>query len=296
MIYNILFGLVILLFLFFGLAWFISTKIIKQPRAILKHEWEKYALWPQFVDFESSDRLRLTGVYIKGSREATIILLHGYGRSKEQLLPQANFLNKAGYNIFMFDFRASGESEGRYITFGRKEVRDLVGAVKYLKKRSDVDMSKVGLLGFSMGGAVALMKSGDLPEIKAIAVSSSYAQFKTVIWCNFQQYLRGIPFFPIGYFTLWIIKYRTGCYLPTIAPVKYVHKLKARPLMIMHSAHDNRVPIEDAMEFYRKAPWLKEFWLVRNANHDDVYTITKDQYEEKILAFFNKYLLENSKS
>jgi len=290
MIYDILLGLVLLLILCFGLAWYISSKIIKQPRKILKQEWENYALWPQSINFESSDGLKLAGVFIQGSNNATVVLLHGYGRSKEQLLPQAKFLNRAGYNIFMFDFRGSGESEGKYITFGRREVRDLVGAIEYLKTRSDVDMSNIGLLGFSMGGAVALMKSGDLPEIKAIAISSSYAQFKTVIWHNFQRYLRGIPFFPMGYFTLWIIKYRTGCYLPTIAPVKYIHKLKARPLMIMHSAYDKRIPIENAMEFYRKAPWLKEFWLVRKAHHDDIYNITKDQYEEKITSFFNKYL------
>ncbi len=293
MVYDILSGLAILLFLSFGLAWYISSKIIKQPRKILKEEWEKYVLWPQPVIFEASDGLKLAGVFIQGSNNATIVLLHGYGRSKEQLLPQAKFLNKAGYNIFMFDFRASGESEGKYITFGRREVRDLVGAVEYLKTRSDVNMSNIGLLGFSMGGAVALMKSGDLPEIKAIAISSSYARFKSVIWQNFRRYLRGIPFFPLGYFTLWIIKYRTGCYLPTISPIQYLYKLKARPLMIMHSAYDKRVPIEDAMEFFRKAPWLKEFWLVRKAHHDDAYSITKDQYEEKLLGFFKKYLLES---
>ena len=124
MVYDILSGLAILLFLSFGLAWYISSKIIKQPRKILKEEWEKYVLWPQPVIFEASDGLKLAGVFIQGSNNATIVLLHGYGRSKEQLLPQAKFLNKAGYNIFMFDFRASGESEGKYITFGRREVRD----------------------------------------------------------------------------------------------------------------------------------------------------------------------------
>lgn len=292
MIYDILLGLGLLTILSFGLAWYISSKIIIQPRELRNEDWKHYALWPQPVHFEASDGLKLAGVFIQGSNKVTILLLHGYGRSKEQLLPQAKFLNNAGYNIFMFDFRASGESEGKYITFGRREVRDLVGAVDYLKKRKDVDISKLGLLGFSMGGAVALMKSGDLPQLKAIVISSSYARFKSVIWQNFQEYLKGIPFFPLGYFTLWIIKYRTGCYLPTIMPVKYLHKLKARPLMIIHSAYDKRISIDNAMEFYRKAPWLKEFWFIKNAHHDDVYSITKNQYEEKVLGFYNKYLLQ----
>ena len=293
MIYNILLGLGLLLFLGFGLAWYMSSKVIIKPREIRKEDWQKYALWPQAITFSASDGLKLAGVFIQGSNGVTIILLHGYGRSKEQLLPQARFLNKAGYNIFMFDFRGSGESEGKYITFGQREQRDLAGAIDYLKSRKEVNMDKIGLLGFSMGGAVAIMKSGDLPQIKAILISSVYANFKTVIWQSFQRYLKGIPFFPIGYFTLWVIKYRTGCYLPTISPIKYIHKLKARPLMIIHSAYDKRIPIEHALEFFRKAPWLKEFWLVRNAEHEDIYTITKDQYEEKVLNFYKTYLKES---
>ena len=293
MLYNILFGLGILLFFSFGLAWYISTKIILKPREIRKEDWKKYALWPQEITFSASDNLKLSGVFIQGSNDITIILLHGYGRSKEQLLPQAKFLNKDGYNIFMFDFRGSGESEGKYITFGQREQLDLEGALEYLKSRDDVNLDKLGLLGFSMGGAVAIMKSGDLPQIKAILISSVYANFKTVIWENFQRYLKCIPFFPIGYFTIWVIKYRTGCYLPTISPIRYIHKLKARPLMIIHSAYDKRIPIEHALEFFRQAPWLKEFWLVRNAQHEDIYTITKNQYEEKVLNFFKTYLKES---
>ena len=63
--------------------------------------------------------------------------------------------------------------------------------------------------------------------------------------------------------------------------------------MIIHSAYDKRIPIEHALEFFRKAPWLKEFWLVRNAEHEDIYTITKDQYEEKVLNFYKTYLKES---
>lgn len=295
MIFDILLGLALLLFFAFGFSWIISSLIIKQRREINIDEWLRYDLHPDKIFFFSSDGLKLSGAFIKGTNKATVILLHGYGRSKEQMLPQASFLNKAGFNILMFDFRASGQSEGKYITFGQKEQADLEGAVTYLRARQDIDMKRIGLLGFSMGGAVALMKSGDLPEIRAIIISSTYARFKTVIWQNFKLYFRGIPFFPLGWIVLIIIRYRTGIYYPRINPVKYLDKLQARPLMIIHGAHDRRVPIEDAMEFYKEAPWLKEFWLVRQAEHEDTYSITKDQFEEKVVGFFRKYLLGDNR-
>lgn len=151
MIFDILFGLILLLFLSVGLAWFISSRVIMQPREIHPEEWKQYQLKPEKVSFSTTDGLKLAGALIAGTNDATIILLHGYGRSKEQMLPQASMLNREGFGILIFDFRASGESEGKYITFGGKEQRDLVAAVHYLNSRNDIDMSRIGLLGFSMG-------------------------------------------------------------------------------------------------------------------------------------------------
>lgn len=291
MLYNILLAIGLIIFFGLGLAFYIAGLIIKKPRELKSGEWRKYDLKPENIFFYSSDGLKLAGVFIKGVLPATIILLHGYGRCKEQMLPQASFLNRFGFNILMFDFRASGESEGKHITFGVKEQNDLTGAVNYLKTRQDIDHNKIGLLGFSMGGAVAIMKSGELPEIKAIVINSCYARFKTVIWHSFKRHLPGIPFFPLGSVVLWIIKLRTGIYYPKINPVKYLAQLRARPLMVIHGAHDRKVPLEDAMEFYQKAPWLKEFWLVKDGQHNNIYDITGLQYDEKVINFFKKYLL-----
>jgi dipeptidyl aminopeptidase/acylaminoacyl peptidase len=288
---DIILGLAVIIFFIVGFAWKISSTIILQPREIRDEEWLHYRLLPEHLQFMSPDGLKLEGVFIPGTNQATVILLHGYGRCKEQMLPQADFLHRAGFNVFMFDFRASGRSEGKYITFGKREASDLVGAVDYLKKRGDVDMKKIGVLGFSMGGAVALMKSGDVPEIKAIVINSTYAHFKSVIRQNFKEYFSGLPFFPLGWFVLWIIKYRTGIYYANINPILHLDALKARPVMIMHGARDNRIPVADALEFSAQAPWLKEFWLVDGASHEDVYVITKVQYEEKVISFFRKYIL-----
>ncbi|MBI5037097.1 MAG: alpha/beta fold hydrolase [Candidatus Kerfeldbacteria bacterium] len=291
MIVDIILGVVILLFLAIGMAWHISSRIIMQPREIKDDEWKNYNLHPERVTFQSADELKLDGALVPGSNGATVILLHGYGRSKEQMLPQAQFLNDAGYTVFMFDFRASGKSEGKFITFGSREVADLEGAIQYLRGRGDINMQRIGVLGFSMGGAVALLKSGEIEDIRAVVVNSTFARFKSVIWQNFQLYLKGIPFFPLGYLTLLVMKFRTGIYYAGINPISRLKALEARPLMVIHGAHDKRIPVEDAMEFHRTAPWLKEFWLVKNADHSNTYTMTKDEYEHKVLGFFRKFLL-----
>ncbi len=291
MIINIVLLVLLLLFFMVGFSWVIASRIMKKPRELIAYDWDKQGADYEHISFFSSDGLKLAGVFLHGTNSHTIILLHGYGRSKEQMIPHALFLNRAGYNILIFDFRASGQSEGSFITFGSKEQADLEGAVQYLKNRKDIDAERIGVLGFSMGGAVALMKSGDLPEIKAIVINSTYARFKTVIWNNFQRYFKGLPFFPMGYFVLWVIKLRTGIYYPRINPVTYIDRLQARPLMIIHGAHDKRIPLADAVEFHRSAPWLKEFWLVRDADHENTYTINEANYEKNVIQFFKNYLI-----
>ena len=292
MIVNILLGFGVLVFLLVGLAWVISTRIITWPREIFPEEWKKYSLLPERVTFMAEDGIRLAGALIPGTNGATIILLHGFGRSKEQLLPQANALNKAGYNVFMFDFRGSGESAGKYITFGGREHLDLVAAVHFLKKRTDIDMSRFGVLGFSMGGVVAMLKAHDIPEIRAMVINSTFARFKNVIASNMRDYFKGVPYFPVGWLVVLVIRLRTGIWFTDINPIIQLDALKQIPLMFIHGTNDKKVPVEDALEYRRQAPWLKEFWLVQNADHDNLYAVSQEQYDPKVISFFGQYLLK----
>ena len=70
----------------------------------------------------------------------------------------------------MYDVRKHGESEsGRgLVSFGPLEKRDFVGAVLYLRSRPDVDGQRIGSLGVSMGGTIALYGAPDCQPIKAI--------------------------------------------------------------------------------------------------------------------------------
>ncbi|MFH0805081.1 MAG: alpha/beta fold hydrolase [Patescibacteria group bacterium] len=291
MVLNILLGFAVLLFFLVGFAWVISTRIITWPREIFRDEWKRYALWPERVTFAAQDGLRLAGIFLRGMNGATVILLHGFGRSKEQLLPQADALHRAGFSVFMFDFRGSGESAGKYITFGGREHHDLVGAVEYLRSRSDVNMLRIGVLGFSMGGVVAVLKSADIPEVRALVVNSTFARFKSVIQVNMRDYFGWMPFFPIGWLVILVIRFRTGIWLTSINPILRLGNLRQLPLMVIHGALDRKIPVEDALEYQKKAPWLKEFWLVRHADHDDLYRVSQEQYDVKVIGFFREHLL-----
>ncbi|MBI2651860.1 alpha/beta fold hydrolase, partial [Candidatus Woesearchaeota archaeon] len=111
------------------------------------------------VSFKSADGIKLNGWLIPNNKtKATIIVMHGYPADKANLLGIAEFLVK-DFNVFLFDFRSFGKSEGKYTTVGYLEKNDLLGAINYLEKEKNI--TKIGLYGFSLGGAVALMANNE---------------------------------------------------------------------------------------------------------------------------------------
>lgn len=270
----------------------VAERLIRQPRELRADALRDFHFPAEKVTFYSPDGIRLAGVFIPGTLKATIILLHGFSRSKEQLLPHASFLHRAGFNILMFDFRGSGESGGSYITFGQKEQRDLQGALRYLKTRPDIDSHRIGVFGFSMGGAVALLGALAVPQIRAVVVDSTFAQMTKVIQKNFRDYLPLVPFFPFGYLALIYIRIRTGVYFPHIRPGRTIAQLGDCPVFIIHGSNDEKIPFSQAQELDRAAGGRAELWSVPDANHHGTYESTGAEYEHRITSFFSKHLVE----
>jgi uncharacterized protein len=277
---------------FIAAAWRVADSIIQSPREVRPGDWSAAGLHPEFVRFPATDGLSLAGAFIPGTTRATVILLHGYGHSKTQLIPQAKLLHDAGFNTFLFDFRGSGESGGEFITFGEEETRDLAGAVQYVHTRRDVDHERLGLLGYSMGGSVALLKSGDLHEIRAIVVDSSYAEFRSLIEGNFKAYLGRLPFFPFGSLVLYIIKVRTGAYVEDVRPLRHMQTLRNIPLLFIHGTKDRTVPVWDAMRMHASATGPAELMIVQDAGHKGTYSDGAERYTRKVISFFQTHLLE----
>jgi uncharacterized protein len=106
----------------------------------------------------------------------TVLMLHGF--TGQRLEPHRLFLllsrqfAEHGIASLRFDFRGSGESEGTFdqMTVAR-EVEDVVAAYHFLKSRPEVDGSRLGLMGLSMGGMVsALSVAQPGLEFKALSL------------------------------------------------------------------------------------------------------------------------------
>jgi pimeloyl-ACP methyl ester carboxylesterase len=104
-------------------------------------------------------------------RRAAFLVLHGFGSNCESpsVIQPARVLSEFGYVTLRFDMRGCGKSEGE---FGRviclEQVEDLGNALDFLARHPAVNPDRIGVIGSSFGGAVAVYAGGINPRIAAV--------------------------------------------------------------------------------------------------------------------------------
>lgn len=234
------------------------------------------------VDFKSSDGVKLSGWFLPNNKTTSaIIVMHGYPADKANLLGVAEFLSK-DFNVFLFDFRSFGKSGGKYTTAGYLERKDLLGAVNYLEKEKNT--TKIGLYGFSLGGAVALMTNHE--NVKAIVADSAYAELR-----HMAENMYGIFFvlkYPLAYLTKLYGILFLGINIDDASPAGNIKNLKI-PILLIHAGKDSQIPASEAYLLH-DANKKAELWIVENAEHGMAHSINPEEYEKKVLEFFRENL------
>ncbi len=264
-------------FSLFGL--FIS---VRPPRIHSSFHPEATGLPYEDVVLTTSDGLHLKGWFFpQPASDKAIVGLHGYPADKGDILPVLLFLQQ-DFNLLVFDFRYFGESEGAYSTAGAKEIQDLLAGLAYLENRG---LKKIGVWGFSMGGAVALMASAQSNAIKAVVSESSYADLYSMARETY-RYL-SILKVPLATLTGWWAKLFLGVDLHEASPVVKIRGSRL-PILLIHSTTDQVIPfshaerLKEALSENPKA----EFWFREGSSHGEL----GGEYQSRIRAFYQKHL------
>jgi hypothetical protein len=110
-------------------------------------------------------------------RRAGFLVLHGFGGNCDStgVLNPTRVLNSLGYATLRFDMRGCGNSEGE---FGRiiclEQVEDLGNALSFFAQHSSVQPDRIGVIGSSFGGAVAVYAGGTNPRIAAVVSNGGW--------------------------------------------------------------------------------------------------------------------------
>jgi len=233
------------------------------------------------ITLTTSDNINLKAWFIPNNKsKSAIIVCHGYPFDKGNVLGFAPFLHKH-HSLLFFDFRAMGESGGKYTTAGYKEVGDLRAAIKHLKSRN---IKNIGAIGFSLGAATILMTSSD--DIKAIVADSSYANLNLMIDALYRQFF--LLKYPFTITTKLLAKLFLKIDTSKVSPENTIKNTTAQVLLI-HGEKDSQIPLENSQRLHNSNP-KTELWIVEDADHGQAHAIKTAEYEKRVLDFFDKHL------
>src|ERR1700751_4331486 len=157
-----------------AIAGFLVYRIVKPQRTSNEINLQSFPGRPDQVQFNLPGGGAREGLFFPGFRGApTIILCHGYGSSKGELLTLVSALQDHQYNVFVFDFVGHGANVGT-TSFGYRETPELRAAMDAIAKRSDVDPTTFGVWGYNLGAYVAAREAESDKRVRAVILDSVY--------------------------------------------------------------------------------------------------------------------------
>lgn len=219
------------------------------------------------VFFTTEDGLQLHGWFLPGRGDVTWLWFHGNGGNISHRIEElALFHQRLGVNQFIFDYRGYGRSDGRASEQGT--YRDSRAALEYLRNRPDVDQGKIVYFGRSLGSAVAAELAANRAPLGMVLVSP-FASIRDMARISFPN----LPFH-------WLVRNKYN----SLAQIKGCQC----PVLILHGAQDDLVPLSQGMKLFEAANSPKRFQVLPEAGHNDTYYKGGAAYWDTLAEFLSR--------
>lgn len=240
------------------------------------------------VTFPATDGTTLSAWMIPSTNHAAVVLLHGAGSNRTATLTQAVVLARHGYGVLMVDARGQRRSGGRGMDIGWYGDQDAGGALAFLQHRSDVDPTRIAILGLSMGGEEAIGAAAAHRAVRAVIAEGATQRIATDKsgWLprGFGGTIqRGLDRLIYG---------MTAQLTPARQPISLhdaIAKASGTPFLLIAAG---RKPDETrAANYFRSAaPERVSVWTAQGANHTGALETDPQQWESRVITFLDRAL------
>ena len=234
------------------------------------------------VTLRTSDGLDLPGWYVPSRNGAAVILFPG--REKRQ--KYVRMLARHGYGVLLFDRRGEGKADGDPEGFGWSFDKDVDAAVAYLQRRPDVDRSRIGGLGLSVGGEALLQAASDNAGLSAVVSDGAGARVLSEEMAD----LSGADKWTAA--PMLVVKDAAVALFSNTKPPPgletLIPKIAPRPVFLINAMHnevDNK-----ASEYFAAAGEPKQRWLVPKGGHVGGFAAMPAEYERRVIGFLDRSL------
>jgi len=150
------------------------------------------------------------------------------------------------------------------------------------------------LLGESMGAAIGLQAAAVTPELSAIVVEAPFAHFRQISYERLGRRTGAGALFwetlgrPILEVALAYTRLRYGVYLPDADPLEAVEHSTV-PTLLIAGVNDLDIPMHHSQELEAACHGHCSLWIVPGGEHADASTFAHDEFEKRVLDFFDAH-------
>jgi pimeloyl-ACP methyl ester carboxylesterase len=267
-----------------AIAGFLVYRIVKPQRSSSEINMDSFPGRPDAVKFSVPSAGQREGWFFPGLLGApTIVLCHGYGSSRGELLTLVSALQDHQYNVFVFDFVAHGANDG-ITSFGYHEAEEVRAAIDELAKRSDIDPDHFGLWGYNLGAYAALREAENDKRVHALIVDSVYDSPEEMVKIGVEkQGLAGIPLMAqSAELSFGWINHKYHGEKPL---TRKFDTLTGVPKLFIEAADDPELA-GTTQKMFKVAPEPKEQVTIAHGNFVNMEDADKRAYENRVVSYF----------
>jgi len=263
-----------------------SVMATNVPRPEISETPSSEGLDYQAVTLTTSDGVELAAWYLPSRNRAAIVLRHGAGSTRSNGLDHAAVLVRHGFGVLLVDARGHGESDGRAMDFGWYGDVDITAAVEWLTRRPEVDPTRIGLVGMSMGAEEAIGASATNGAIAAVVAEGATARVADdEAWLSDVYGIRGLVQEQLERGQDLMTGLLTTADRPASMHDAVATTRTTRYLLI---AAGNEPDEANAAEYIASAaPGRVDRWVIAGASHTSGLRTSPDEWDRRVLEFLN---------
>ena len=221
-------------------------------------------------------------------RKGCVLLLHGIGASRGQMLPVMRLLAEAHFTVLAISLRAHGDSTGQVNDFGYSSRHDVVAAVRFLQQ--ECPRQPIYVLGHSMGAATAIFAAHELNEsVAGYFLEQPYRDLSSATWIRVQRFLPplldGAAYFSLR---LW-----ATVFLPIdpqrISPLDRVEDIpESVPIVFASGSADRRALPKDVAALFDRVRSHAKLVVFDGANHEALDSYDPQLYRTSLFELLSR--------
>ncbi len=239
------------------------------------------------VAISSPDEVALRAWYLQPEHPngRSVIVLHGIGASRADMIGVSGIFLNDGYSVLAPDLRGHGTSGG-FTTYGVREEGDIHAWADWLF--SVRHTQRLYGFGASLGGSVLIESLRKEQRFRAVVAESAFADFRDIAVERMDRQVPAVLAAPLVECSLLYARVRDGVDLRQASPIQVLRTART-PVLLIHGAADRLTAPVSSQRMAAANPAFAQLWMVPGGGHANIWSTAGHQFEARVIGFFDTH-------